>query len=209
MEAAVARSEAASLDELKLERSDPDAELVRLCNSGNIEAFGMLVQRHQRAVRALAFRMVAPDDVEDMTQEIFLQAYINLRRFRGDSSFKTWLHRIAVNLTLKKIGYAGRRRNINLEMDDEIAANTVRIPAELQPEQIVERAEVSAMIRSSVDKLPGKHRVVVVMRYYEDRSCEEIAEILGCSVGTVWSRLHYACKYLRQELRAVVDPDFR
>lgn len=204
MKAAVMNGET-FLDKHISEFRDPDADLIKACQSGDIESFGVLVERHQRAIRSLISRMVSQDDVEDMLQEVFIQAFTHLNRFRGDSSFKTWLHRIAVNQTLKKIGHAKRRRNIRLELDEQIAAETIAQDPNLQPENVAEREQQAQWIQKCVEKLPPKQRLVVVMRYYEDHSCEEIAEILGCSVGTVWSRLHYACKALKQNLQEMVE----
>ncbi len=188
---------------------DSDAPLVRRAAAGDRTAFRELFERYQRPIAALVGRMVSsPDDVDDILQETFLRAWKGLPRFRGDAQFSTWLYRIAVNTAIK---YRGRRRNetaplVSLTMDEETGLGGLEsLPADAgsdplrggDPFQAAQKQEQEQVIRRAVQALPEKQRSVVLLHYFEGRSCEEISGMVGCSLGTVWSRLHYACKRLK------------
>jgi RNA polymerase sigma-70 factor, ECF subfamily len=178
-----------------------DCDLVLLARDGDITAYSVLVSRYQRAVYGIVSRMVkGPEDVDDIVQDVFVSAYKSMGRFRGEASFATWVHSIAVNTTIKYLKKMKSRQAASIDdpeyhIEDILAGDPSTGPAET-----AEDKERKAAVRSAVDELPEKHRVVVVLRYFEDYTCEEIAKILNCSVGTVWSRLHYACKKLRGHL---------
>ena len=163
---------------------------------------------------ALVSRMTdQPDDVDDIVQELFLRAWKGLPRFRGDAQFSTWIYRIAVNTAIKH--RSKRRGEASLSLSAEELARGVEslvAPTDATAAQGADpmiatmRREREQEIRSAVQSLPEKQRVVVVLHYYEGMSCEEIGEIVGCSIGTVWSRLHYACKRLKGVLETVAGP---
>jgi RNA polymerase sigma-70 factor, ECF subfamily len=174
-----------------------DSELVLRAVNGDLTAYSELVSRHERAVYGIVSRMVSSrDDVDDVVQDVFVLAYRSLGRFRGNAAFSTWLHSIAVNTTIKHIRKMKIRQTTGIDEDCLLVEGA---PSE-RPADAVEESERKQSIRQAVEKLPEKHRVVVMLRYFEDYSCEEIAKITNCSVGTVWSRLHYACKQLRGKL---------
>ena len=165
-----------------------------------MDAYAELVSRHQRAVYGIVSRMVQRrDDVDDLVQDIFVLAYRSIGSFRGDSSFSTWLGAIAVNTTLKHLKRSKSRQAVSID-DPEIALGEVLAVGEPGPEDVAEARARNAAVRKAIDGLPDKQRVVVALHYFEDYTCEEIAKMLSCSVGTVWSRLHYACKKLRGQL---------
>jgi RNA polymerase sigma-70 factor, ECF subfamily len=183
-----------------------DRELAARAAAGDSRAFGTLVERYQRPMAALVSRMViggSNSDVDDILQELFLRAWRGLPRFRGDAQFSTWLYRIAVNTAIK---YKSRNKNQNqLTVSSEDLIGGIERFSETDashhdPAELALRAERDAQLRKAIASLPEKHRVVIVLHYFESRSCEEIAEIVECSVGTVWSRLHYACKRLKSVL---------
>ncbi|MBC7805107.1 MAG: sigma-70 family RNA polymerase sigma factor [Akkermansiaceae bacterium] len=189
--------------------TDGDVFLVRRAAEGDRTAFRELFERYQRPIAALVGRMVAsPDDVDDILQETFLRAWKGLPRFRGDAQFSTWLYRIAVNTAIK---YRSRRKNetaslVSLSPDEETGMGGIEsLPADPgcdplrggDPFQAAQKQEQEQVIRKAVQALPEKQRSVVLLHYFEGRSCEEISGIVGCSLGTVWSRLHYACKRLK------------
>ncbi|MCC6442763.1 MAG: sigma-70 family RNA polymerase sigma factor [Armatimonadetes bacterium] len=180
---------------------DPDADLVRLARAGNMQAFEQLVARHQRAIYALVSRMVyLRDEVDDLVQDIFVQAYRALPGFRGDAAFGTWLYRVAVNMTRKRLKRMSHQNHLSLD-DPEANLGERMISEESDdPQEKAVLAQQNRAVREAIDRLSEKHRLVIVLHYFEERSCEEIARILDCSVGTVWSRLHYACKKLKGEL---------
>ena len=184
--------------------ADEDAALVRRCRDGDLEAFGALVTRHEARVGALVRRILGvtanPEDVEDTTQDVFIQAWRALPRFRGDARFSTWLYRIATNTAIRQWQRRKRQRQRIVEED---GAAEAAAPSRLA-EDIARRAEGRAL-RAAIDGLPEKQRTVLLLHYFEDYSCEEIALVLGCSVGTVWSRLHYGCRKLRDQLRWLED----
>ena len=196
-----------------LERSreaDADARLVARAGAGDVHAFGQLVERYQRPMAALVGRMLNnPDDVDDVLQELFVRAWKGLPRFRGDAQFSTWLYRIAVNTAIKHRSRRKMEQTHSISADDivggiEMLQTPHDSPAQQGGDPLFStlQSEQDTVVRRAVLELPPKQRAVVVLHYFEGRSCEEISEIVECSVGTVWSRLHYACK----RLRTVLEP---
>ena len=182
-------------------KTDPDSELVRLAANGDVDAFGELVARHERAVYSVISRMaLCRDDVDDLAQDAFVLAYRSIGSFRGESSFATWLYSIAVNTTLKSLKRGKRRQALSLDDPDIALGETLVTTDQPDPAEAAHARDRNRRVRQAIDTLPEKQKVVVLLHYFEDRTCEEIAKILHCSVGTVWSRLHYACKKLRGQL---------
>lgn len=168
---------------------------------GDLASYSELVERHQRAVYGIVSRMVSSrDDVDDLVQDVFVLAYKSLDRFRGNSAFSTWLHSIAVNTAIKHLRKMKIRQTTSVD-DNEFLAESVLVSDPVDsPSEVALDSERKEAVRTAVETLPEKHRIVVMLRYYEDYSCEEISKIMNCSVGTVWSRLHYACKQLKGQL---------
>ena len=166
-----------------------EPELIRRSKGGSREAFGQLVSRYQVPVyRVIRGILGSPSESEDIAQEVFLKAYANLAKFRGESGFFTWLYRIAVNEALR----ARKRRSFaNADALPEVEA-----PAPAPPE---EDAPTLATLEKLLKKLSDEFRSIVVLRDIEGLSYTEIAETLELPIGTVESRLFRA----RQELRAL------
>jgi len=176
-----------------------DENLVYRCQTGDNTAFDKLVYKYQQLVFRLAYRIVGSDvDVEEIAQEVFLRAYRGIKNFRGDAAFSTWLTRITVNYCIKTLN--GRKSKMLFEH----LASLISLSREATQHAAVERDEQRAMVRRALERLPPKHKAVIVLLYFEERSCEEIAEILECSVGTVKSRLYHA----RQKLKELLAPYF-
>jgi RNA polymerase sigma-70 factor (ECF subfamily) len=182
-----------------------DHELIEACRSGKTEAFGVLVRRYQDRLFPTVLRLTGcAEDSYDLLQETFLRAYSKLSRFQGESSFYTWIYRIAVNLAL-----SGRRRKrpaLRLGSDHPGDSD----PADKKdsdPSLPVERAERDQMIQNALDALAPDHRAVVVMKEFDGLRYEEIGAILQIPVGTVRSRLHRARSDLRERLRTLVDEE--
>ncbi len=182
-----------------------DSAVAARAANGDVAAFGILVERYQRPMAALVSRMTPnSDDVDDIVQELFIRAWKGLPRFRGDAQFSTWLYRIAVNTALKHRSRRSNETALSLSTE-EINGGTEALTAPADapshqggdPFMAVVAREQDAAVRKAVLSLPEKQRVVVALHYFEGQSCEEISKILECSVGTVWSRLHYACKRLK------------
>ena len=184
-----------------LAKEDADLDLVLRVQAGELSAFGELIDRHQRAVYGIVSRMVTSrDDADDLAQDVFVSAFRAIGSFRRDAKFSTWLHTIAVNTTLKRLNMMKRRSTVSIDDPETGLSEMIRADDEPSPVESLQNREQNEAVRRAIDSLPDKQRIVVVMHYFEQHSCEEIAEILKCSVGTVWSRLHYACKKLRGEL---------
>ncbi len=181
-----------------------DAVLVRRCQQGDREAFGLLVARHDKRVYALVARVLGlgatADDVDDVAQEVFIQAWRALPKFRQDARFSTWLYRIATNMAIKQWHRNKRRAQT---VSEEELPNTVRAALaimELGPEDVAAQRARDKALRTAIDQLPEKQRTVILLHYFEEYTCEDIGALLGCSVGTVWSRLHYGCRKLRESV---------
>jgi RNA polymerase sigma-70 factor, ECF subfamily len=173
-------------------KSDLDRRDVEACQNGEREAFDRLVERYQRDIYRLCYRYVNNHhDANDMAQEAFLKAYKALRTFRGDSAFSTWLYRIAVNTCLN---FRALRRPVQEELSDALAAPSAGASAGL------EAAEQGELVRAAVSRLPEKQKATLILKVYHDLTHEEVAAVLGSSVGTVKANLFHALGNLRKML---------
>jgi len=186
-----------------------DLETVRAAQAGDRGAFDRLVERHKDIVYAVAYRFAKdPDLALDLSQDVFIRAYRGIKSFRGKSSFSTWLYRIAMNTC---IDYTRKRsRSVDsLAVPEEVAeyAGSEPIVASppKQPGANALSSELGEQIQKAIDLLPEYHRSVFVLYEVEGLSYKEIAEVVGCSIGTVMSRLHYARKKLRTMLAPYVE----
>lgn len=173
---------------------DDDLSAIEATRSGDREAFDRLVVRYQRDVYRLCFRYVNNHhDANDMAQEVFLRAYRAIGSFRGDSSFHTWLYRIGVNTCLN---FKALRRVPTEEIGDAVAD---RSPTAADRVLADERAR---RVREAVSRLPEKQRATVILKMYHDLTHEEVAGILGSTVGTVKANLFHGLANLRKFLQA-------
>jgi RNA polymerase sigma-70 factor (ECF subfamily) len=169
-----------------------DREAVLACQRGVREAFDRLVERYQRDIYRLCYRYVNdPQDADDMAQEVFLKAYKAIGRFRGDSSFSTWLYRIAVNTCLN---FRSSRRP-----DGEALSDSLRDARAGVLDTLVED-EQARRVREAVTRLPEKQRATLILKVYHELTHEEVAGIVGASVGTVKANLFHALGNLRKML---------
>lgn len=174
-----------------------DQELVQEVRNGKREAFTELMRRYQERVYWVARRIVGNhEDADDVVQETFIKAYTGLGDFRGDASFFTWLYRIAVNLSLNTIR---KRQVLNYLRDSPLLSRIFSL--EDDPHQIVEARELESRLERAISLLPEKQRSVFILRYYEDLSYEEIAQILKTSVGGLKANYFHALKKVQQYLR--------
>jgi RNA polymerase sigma-70 factor (ECF subfamily) len=186
-----------------VERSD--RELVRESRRGDKEAFRELVERYQRKVLSVALGMVHHrEDALELTQETFVKAYENLRKFKGESSIYTWLYRIVVNLAIDSRRRERRHPTTSLEdrpgggEDLEASLPDQRMS---DPYQQVTSHEIGERVTQAINELTPDHKAVILLREVEGLSYEEISRVMQCSKGTVMSRLHYARKKLQAKLR--------
>jgi RNA polymerase sigma-70 factor, ECF subfamily len=172
-----------------------DAELVRACLEGHREAFDAIVERHRRQVYQLCYRYVGShEDAADLAQDTFIRAFKGLRGFRGQSSIATWLYRIAVNVCLNRLSLKTPRAEPLLE-DDRADLQAVR------PDAALLREERAAEVRAAIQRLPRKQRATLILRVYHELPHEEIAAILGSSVGAAKANLFHALANLKKLLR--------
>jgi RNA polymerase sigma-70 factor (ECF subfamily) len=173
---------------------EDDREAVAACQRGEREPFDRLVSRYQRDVYRLCYRYVNNHhDANDLAQEAFLRAFRAIGRFRGDSAFSTWLYRIAVNTCLNF--RAGRRVGVE-ELSDGLADAAPGVTDRLEEEDRARR------VREAVSRLPERQRATLILRVYHDLTHQEVAGILGTSVGTVKANFFHALANLRKALGA-------
>jgi len=188
-----------------------DLDLVRQCQTGHPEAFDELVTRYRTRIFAMIYNMVHNEaDAWDLAQESFVKAWRSIKRFRGRSSFYTWIYRIVMNVTIdwlrkKQIKGAGVEFDESIQLKEIDPASKTVPKADPLPHTRMERSEIRARIDEAIKQLSPDHRAVVLMKEIEEMQYHEIAEALGCSIGTVMSRLFYARKKLQNLLRDVYE----
>jgi RNA polymerase sigma-70 factor, ECF subfamily len=171
---------------------EDDREAIEACQRGDREAFDRLVERYQRNVYRLCYRYVNNHhDASDMAQEVFLKAFRAIGRFRGDSAFSTWLYRIAVNTCLN---FRSARRLPSEPLEDDVA-DAARGVADR-----IEEDELSEQVREAVSRLPEKQRATLILKIYHDLTHEQVAAIMGSTVGTVKANLFHALGNLRKAM---------
>ena len=182
-----------------------DLVLVRRAREGDIAAYDELVRRYQERVYGTIYHMTANhEDAGDLAQETFIKGYQALKSFKGDSSFYTWVYRIAVNKTINFLKQRKNRRSMSLDDLDfnvENDPDLVALVSEKTPRRDIALAELQEKLNAAMQKLSDVHRLVVTLHDVQDLSHEEIADIMECNVGTVRSRLFYA----RQQLQALLS----
>jgi RNA polymerase sigma-70 factor (ECF subfamily) len=188
-----------------------DSGLIERYLAGSEEAFNRLVLRHQRRAVNLAYRFLGNyEDACDVAQEAFLRVHRHLRRFRGQSSFKTWLYKIVLNLSRnkyrrkKRTGEFGRISIDNPHPDNP--GNPMEIPdMSLSVGQEIRRREIRSRIQEALSRLPKNHREILVLRHMEGLSYSDISGMLGCAEGTIKSRLHRARMEIRKLLADMIE----
>ena len=191
-------------DELHEDGGLPDGDLVFKAQQGDVHAFDTLVERYHGKIYGLTYNMTSNrEDAEDLTQEVFVKAFEALPRFKGKSSFYTWIYRIAVNKTINYRKKRNRKRAVSLDQfDQEIKTDDVyhELTAKGSPLRNLSLTELQKKLNEALQNLSEKHRTVVVMHDMQGIPHEEIAKVVGASVGTVRSRLFYARRQMQAEL---------
>ena len=188
-----------------------ELELVKRCQAGQSEAFDELVTRYRTRVFAMIYNMVHNEqDAWDLAQESFVKAWKSIKRFRRHSSFYTWIYRIVMNVTIdwlrkKQIKGVGAEFDDSIQLKEVDPASRTLPKAEPLPHERMQRSEIRQKIDNAIAQLSPEHRAVILMKEIEDMQYHEIAEALGCSIGTVMSRLFYARKKLQSLLRDVYE----
>jgi len=181
-----------------------EAALVQRCASGDEAACADLVSEHQRMVFQLALNLLGDrDEALDVSQEVFLRVFRTIHRFRGQSSLRTWIYRIAVNQARNRHRFWRRRHRADqVSLDAHVAEHGDFLSnGEARPDRVLAQKELAARLQTALDHLPFDQRTAIVLREVDGLSYEEIGYSLGVAVGTVKSRLTRARQALRLELR--------
>jgi len=179
-----------------------NGQVIEACQQGDRDAFQSLFEAYKDKVFSIAVYSSGGDReaAEDVTQQIFLKLFTAIRQFRGDSEFTTWLYRLVVNACLDE----RRRRRRLLPWDNTVAMSNV---SEKKPqERQYARLEVAEAVRVAIEQLKPKFRLPILLKYIEGLSYEEIAEVMGCSKGTVASRLNRGHSQLAKRLSHFNNP---
>ena len=178
-----------------------DEELVARSMDGDVDSFNQLVLRWERPIYALAYRVIGRDeDARDVAQETFLRAFRALPGFKGQAKFSSWLYRIALNLCRDWI----RRKKRTPLVDMPEGVDITELAAEQGPvesiEDLVARQEMSRIVAEGMKLLPDEQRTAIVLKEYQGLTFQEIADLLGCPLSTVKTRLYQGLTVLRREL---------
>jgi RNA polymerase sigma-70 factor (ECF subfamily) len=168
--------------------------LVAVCLAGRRDAFDVIVERHRRTIYQLCYRFVGNhEDASDLAQDVFVRAYRGLQRFRGQSSLGTWLYRIGVNVCLNRV-------SVKQPQTEPIDARPHVDHRAADPAVELLKEEDAAQVRAAIAQLPPKQRATVILRVYHELSHEEIAGVLGSSVGAVKANFFHALGNLKKLL---------
>jgi len=176
-----------------------DLELVTAGKRGDLMAFEELVARHRDKIYARAYTIVRnEDEAIDLSQEAWIKGWQRLRQFQGESSFSTWMTRIVINLCLDHLRRRKRQQTDSLDALNEESGGVERYmpPVLVNPTERLERSELRARIDGAMQELSDAHRTVLVLHEFEQMEYKQIAQVMGCSIGTVMSRLFYARRRL-------------
>lgn len=185
---------------------DPDLEWVELARQGDKQAFGKLVNQYYEMVYVVCYGVLhLREAARDTTQDVFLKAFQEIAHFKGDSKFKTWLYRVAMNAAIDAV----RRRKPQVSLDgtdvsdDEDEAPVIIEDASPGPQEEAAKGEIKTLMKKALEELSPEHKAVLVLREWEGLSYEEIAETLQIELGTVMSRIFYARKKMGEVLRGM------
>lgn len=183
-----------------------DVTLVGLAKAGDLRAFEELVTRHRDKIYSRAFSMMRnEEDAVDLSQEAWVKAWQRLVQFQGESSFATWMTRITINLCLDELRKQKRVKAESIEQIEEESGGIERhlpiLPAD--PTQGLERAELRSRIDEAMAQLSHEHRTVLILHEFEELEYKQVAKRMGCSLGTVMSRLFYARRRLASLLESL------
>ena len=187
--------------------SDTDQQLVQRAQRGDLRAFDLLVLKYQGRIAALVSRYVSDaGEVEDVTQEAFIKAYRALGKFRGDSAFYTWLYRIAANAAKNHLVAKGRRPGADATIEDAEGFEEGGMLSEsASPEALAMGNELAEVVESALNALPNELKAALMLREFDGLSYDDIADVLGCPVGTVRSRIFRAREAIDQRVKEQIS----
>lgn len=182
--------------------SEYEKILLEKARKGDVDAFGMLIKEHEKKAFNIAYRFLKnPEDAQDITQEAFLRAFRSIKKFKGNSSFSTWLYRIINNTCIDFI--RAKQNKVSDSIDKTINYDgeelELQIPSDKNdPVELTETSEISALMKSVLAELPDDQKMAIVLRDIQGFSYQEIAEITGVGMGTVKSRINRARLALKE-----------
>lgn len=184
-----------------------DNELVDLVLKGNKHAFDLLVEKYQFRLNKLVSRYISDQsEALDVTQESFIKAYNALAHFRGDSSFYTWLYRIAINSAKNYLASQNKRAmeaNVELiDIDQTLLKNEIK--EFISPDKIIQSDEIEHVVFNAIDHLPRELKLAITLRELEGLSYEEIAGVMSCPIGTVRSRIFRARAAIERKIKPIL-----
>lgn len=176
-----------------------ETELISKCQQGDQNALKEIFDRYHKKVYRIAYGMVRQrEDALDIVQEVFTKLFHSIRNFKGRSKFYTYLYRMAVNTAIDHTRRMGKFSAVSLDEDGAFQPSDT---AEKRPDRIFLHKELKGKVKLALEKLPVDQRTALVLREVESLSYQEIAEAMGCSIGTVMSRLHYGRKKMQEMLK--------
>ena len=188
---------------------DEEIRIVRDIKGGKKEAFSEIVYRYQDKIYGLALSMVHnTHDAEDITQKVFFGVFKSIKKFKEDSSFGTWIYRIAINTINKYFRDVKSKEKNIVSLDAPLEGEDVHLEIpDTAPDPLskLERQELKEQIKKAIDELPEVYRATLLLRIIEGLSYEEISQALNCSIGTVKSRLHNATILVGEKLKSYIN----
>ncbi|MEO6876480.1 MAG: sigma-70 family RNA polymerase sigma factor [Opitutaceae bacterium] len=189
--------------------ADSDVEVVKRVQNGDVAAFDQLVTKYRGRVYGVIYNLTSNrEDAADLTQDAFIKSFQSINRFQGQSSFFTWLYRIAVNSTLTHLRKNRLRTFFSFEKineDDKLSSEVIAaLTVDTAADHETFARELQEKLNEAMQKLSIRHRTVITLFEIDGLGHQEIAEIMNCSVGTVRSRLHYAKQLLQSELQPYI-----
>ena len=182
-------------------QADQDAALAAAFRGGDERAFDTIFQHHKRWIYNLAYRTVGAELAEDVMQEVFIQVYKSLGRFRHTGSFRAWIYRITLNVCRDSKRWHSRRRTISYDDAGDSLSD------QSDPAEIVQDRWTYQQVEIAILSLREDERVAVELHYLQGLSYRELSEVLGCSTGTIKARIHHAVCRLRQSLLPSVEQE--
>jgi len=189
--------------------------LIEKSKAGDVAAFEELISSYQKKIFNLAYRMLGNiNDADDLAQETFIRVFKSISNFKGESSFSTWIYRIATNVCLDELRKRKNKKAVSL--DDEIKVDDGEIKRQIEsdsplPDEIAEREELRLLVKHAISDLPEEQRLIISLRDIQGLSYDEIAQVLDCPSGTVKSRINRARQALKKILMArkeLLDYDY-
>ncbi len=187
--------------------TDNDKELVARAQEGDSRAFDALVHKYQFKVINLVARYVQGDEAQDIAQEAFIKAFRGLKNFRGDSAFYTWLYRIAVNSAKNYLMSSSKKKTSQqVDIDDaEYFDNATLMKDNQTPDHMLQSEELQQRVFQTIDELPEDLKTALTLREMDGMSYEDIAETMGCPIGTVRSRIFRAREAVDKVIKPLMD----